>query len=98
MGLWFPPDIIDNFSDFSKENLYNFILKDRFNLGIIKNPIGEEIEIINGGVAEGLIIGGNLSLIVNTLGTPYEIELKDKILFIEEIGEEPYESIECLPS
>ncbi|NMB26912.1 MAG: LD-carboxypeptidase [Tissierellia bacterium] len=84
-------DIIDNFSDFSKENLYNFILKDRFNLGIIKNPIGEEIEIINGGVAEGLIIGGNLSLIVNTLGTPYEIELKDKILFIEEIGEEPYE-------
>ena len=36
------------------------------------------------------LTGGNLSLIVATLGTPYEIETRDRILFIEEIGEEPY--------
>lgn len=83
-------DMVECFDSFSKESLYNFILKDRFDTGIIKNPIGEGIETINGGIVEGPIIGGNLSLIVSTLGTPYEIDLKGKILFLEEIGEEPY--------
>ncbi|WP_080872397.1 S66 peptidase family protein [Oceanobacillus timonensis] len=42
------------------------------------------------GEASGKIVGGNLSLLVQTLGTPYEIGTKDKLLFIEDIGEEPY--------
>lgn len=42
------------------------------------------------GSTEGEIVGGCLSLLVSSLGTPYEIETKDKILFIEDIGEEPY--------
>ena len=37
---------------------------------------------------QGQLIGGNLSLLVTTLGTDYEIDTKDKILFIEEIEEE----------
>jgi muramoyltetrapeptide carboxypeptidase len=35
-------------------------------------------------------VGGNLSLIVTMLGTPYEIDLRGKVLFLEEVGEEPY--------
>ncbi len=35
-------------------------------------------------------MGGNLSLIIATMGTKYEIDAKDKILFIEEIGEPQY--------
>lgn len=50
----------------------------------------EPIELINPGVAEGLIIGGNLSLLVSTLGSPYEINTKNKILFIEEVEELHY--------
>ncbi|MEK4298321.1 LD-carboxypeptidase [Oceanobacillus sp. FSL W8-0428] len=42
------------------------------------------------GEASGKIVGGNLSLLVQTLGTHYEISTKDKLLFIEDIGEEPY--------
>lgn len=42
------------------------------------------------GKASGEIVGGNLSLLVQTLGTPYEIDTKDKLLFIEDVGEEPY--------
>ncbi|MFD1064483.1 S66 peptidase family protein [Oceanobacillus locisalsi] len=42
------------------------------------------------GEATGKIVGGNLSLLVQTLGTPYEISTKDKLLLIEDIGEEPY--------
>ncbi|MBA9025107.1 S66 peptidase family protein [Peribacillus huizhouensis] len=41
------------------------------------------------GEASGLLIGGNLSLLVSTLGTEFEIDTKDKLLFIEDIHEEP---------
>lgn len=56
----------------------------------IENPIKEKIYTIYPGQAEGLLVGGNLSLIVSTLGTRYEINTKNKILFIEEIGEYIY--------
>lgn len=82
-------DMIGNFSDFSRDNLYRAIMNNE-PMGKISNPEGEEIVTINGGIAEGTIIGGNLSLIVDTIGTPFEIDVKGKILFIEEIGEEPY--------
>ncbi|WP_129692155.1 S66 peptidase family protein [Gottfriedia acidiceleris] len=36
------------------------------------------------------ITGGNLTVITSTFGTPYEIDTKGKILFIEDIQEEPY--------
>ncbi|AJY76764.1 S66 peptidase family protein [Paenibacillus beijingensis] len=42
------------------------------------------------GEARGPIVGGNLSLLVSTLGTPYELDTKDALLFIEDIDEEPY--------
>lgn len=47
-------------------------------------------EIYKNGIGEGLITGGNLSLIVASLGTPYEIDTRGKILFIEEVGEPTY--------
>lgn len=42
------------------------------------------------GVCEGTLVGGNLSLITSLLGTPYELDVRDRILFIEEIGERTY--------
>lgn len=41
-------------------------------------------------VVAGPLIGGNLSIVCSTLGTPYEIDTKDKILFLEETEEETY--------
>ena len=38
--------------------------------------------------ATGVLVGGNMSLIVNTIGTPYEISTENKILFLEDIGED----------
>lgn len=54
---------------------------------ILRNPVGEDFKVMIGGNAEGTIIGGNLSLIVSTIGTPYEIDTKGKILFIEDVDE-----------
>ena len=42
------------------------------------------------GDIQGKIVGGCLSLVVSLLGTPYEPDFADKILFIEEVGEEDY--------
>lgn len=50
----------------------------------------EPIETINPGVAMGPIVGGNLSLLTATLGSPYEVDTKNKILFIEEVDEKDY--------
>lgn len=42
------------------------------------------------GISKGKLIGGNLSIISSLMGTPYEIETDDHILFLEDVGESPY--------
>ncbi len=42
------------------------------------------------GTIEGELVGGNLALIYALLGTKYSFDFKDKILFIEDIGENFY--------
>jgi muramoyltetrapeptide carboxypeptidase len=42
------------------------------------------------GNVEGELVGGNLALIYALLGTKYSFDFKDKILFIEDIGENFY--------
>lgn len=42
------------------------------------------------GQAEGLLLGGNLSLLCRLIGTPHLPDLSGAILFLEEIGESPY--------
>ena len=39
---------------------------------------------------EGELTGGNLTLVTSSLGTPFAIETKGKVLFLEEVNEEPY--------
>ncbi len=45
--------------------------------------------VFNEGEAVGELIGGNFTLISQLMGTPYEIDTKGKILFLEDIGEDP---------
>ena len=51
---------------------------------------GKPSRTVVGGVAEGVLTGGNLSLIAATMGTPYEIDTRDAILFIEDVSEKPF--------
>ncbi len=59
-------------------------------LGPLRNPNGEELLGLVGGEACGPIVGGNLSLVASLMGTPYELDTRGKLLFLEDIGEEPY--------
>jgi muramoyltetrapeptide carboxypeptidase len=43
------------------------------------------------GSAEGLMYGGCLSMLVESLGTAYEIQTEETILFIEDLATKPYQ-------
>ncbi len=45
---------------------------------------------INEGKAEGILSGGNLSLLAAMAGTPHAFDFTNKLVFIEEVGERPY--------
>lgn len=50
----------------------------------------EGIVSLVGGKAQGILIGGNLTILTSLLGTPYLPNFAGKILFVEEINEEAY--------
>ncbi|HEX6972207.1 MAG TPA: LD-carboxypeptidase [Limnochordia bacterium] len=60
-------------------------------LGPIEQPpAGPPLVTIVPGRARGPLVGGNLTLIAATLGTPYEIDTRGAILLLEDVGEAPY--------
>ena len=81
---------------FSINNFKNVIMnpQDKFTMFNPEFPEKEgelyQVTTIRSGKASGKLIGGNLSVAVSLMGTPYDIDYDDKIVFFEEIGEEPY--------
>lgn len=82
-------DMIDDFDDFSKQ-CYMKAITSTEPLGFIKNPDGVDIKSLVKGKAKGKIIGGNLALLTAAIGTPYEVDTKGKLFFIEEVEEFTY--------
>ncbi|MED1204071.1 S66 peptidase family protein [Heyndrickxia acidicola] len=56
----------------------------------LENPEGEEIGVLVPGTASGKLVGGNLAVLCSMMGTPFEINTTGKLLFLEDIHEEPY--------
>ena len=50
----------------------------------------DEVRCLRSGTAEGILIGGCLSLLCAALGTPDEPETEGTILFLEDVNEPPY--------
>lgn len=73
----------ESINDFFK--IFSSDYKDR----VLSNS-QSNVMTITGGVAEGVIVGGNLSLICALLGTPYEIDFTGKLVLIEDVDEKPY--------
>ena len=80
----------EDLTDYRKEYVFKALCQ--------QEPIGEIrkanekkwINRIQKGEAEGELTGGNLTLVCASLGTPYEIDTKGKILFLEEVWTEPW--------
>src|SRR5207245_4993244 len=85
-------------SDFIKEDLPEFTLRSFIKTLMSAEPAGriragyqgKTVRVLRRGRASGPLIGGNLSLLCTTLGTPYQPSFKNKILFLEDLDEVPY--------
>jgi muramoyltetrapeptide carboxypeptidase len=53
--------------------------------------VGAEVKGLVEGEAEGVLYGGCLSILVASLGTPYEIKTAGTILFLEDLAAKPYQ-------
>ncbi|WP_195987904.1 LD-carboxypeptidase [Clostridium sp. D53t1_180928_C8] len=82
-------ELIKGLDEYSADYYKRFLFS-KENINEIFNPIGCNLEVISHGIANGQLIGGNLSLVCSSLGTKYEINTKNKILFLEEVDETPY--------
>ena len=56
-----------------------------------KVPLNAGVTGLADGEAEGVLYGGCLSILVASLGTPYEIKTADTILFLEDIAAKPFQ-------
>jgi muramoyltetrapeptide carboxypeptidase len=54
-------------------------------------PLGTGVSGLLDGEAEGYLYGGCLSILVASLGTPYEIKTGGTILFLEDIAAKPFQ-------
>jgi muramoyltetrapeptide carboxypeptidase len=90
------PIVLSSFTDYTQQNLRHALF-DTKPLGKLTNPTESNalrpehpLRTIRGGTATGQLVGGNLSLVTALMGTPYEIETRGRVLFLEDVGEEPY--------
>lgn len=54
-------------------------------------PLNPEATGLVDGKAQGILYGGCLSILVASLGTPYEIETAGTILFLEDVAAKPFQ-------
>ncbi len=54
-------------------------------------PPGSEVKVLLEGSAEGTLYGGCLSMLAASLGTPFEIDTRDTILFMEDVAAKPFQ-------
>lgn len=79
IGAW-------DFTDFNKEHVNAIV----FEGGAGHSIDGTDKTItLAEGKATGKLIGGNLSLLAALAGTGYDNDFKDKLVFIEDVGEKP---------
>ncbi len=55
-----------------------------------KNPDQQPLKTVVGGTCTGELVGGNMALVAFSLGTPWQLDTKGKILFLEDVNEPPY--------
>lgn len=84
-GPMISSNVVDQFDVETKQGFFESLTADR--AYAYSAPEGFPIGTAREGSAKGELTGGNLTVLCASVGTPYEIDTKGKILFIEEIGE-----------
>lgn len=82
-------DMIPEFDSFSEESLLRAVTSSQA-LEAMVPPPGRLPECLVPGIVQGPVVGGNLSLVAATMGTPWELDVQDSILVLEDVDESPY--------
>ncbi|MCX8056798.1 MAG: LD-carboxypeptidase [Ignavibacteria bacterium] len=82
-------DFAGEVNSFTEEVFWRMVTSTK-PFGKLKNPESDRICCLTSGEAKGILLGGNLSLVVSLLGTPFLPKFDKAILFLEEIEEKPY--------
>jgi muramoyltetrapeptide carboxypeptidase len=80
----------DNPSPFVIQSLQKAVMEPVASGSICESYRGTTVSILKPGVASGRLVGGNLSVLCASLGTPFAPRFKDNILFFEDVDEQPY--------
>lgn len=80
----------EDLSDYTKESFFRTLGKAEPAGEIKKVDPKNWITSISKGACEAPVVGGCMTLVCASLGTPYEIDCKDKILFFEDLDTEPW--------
>ena len=90
------PMVLADFTEFT-QTWFRRALFDPQPLGALTAPPDSNrlrpahaLRAIRPGKARGRLTGGNLTLVCSTLGTPFEIDTRGSILFLEDVDEQPY--------
>lgn len=78
-------NMVDSFDEESKDSFFEAINAESDI--VFRNPEVIPVKVLKEGKAEGILVGGNLSLLSASMGTPYEPDTDGKILFIEEVAD-----------
>ena len=82
-------DMAGELDPYTEESFWN-VLTSTQKMGKIPLPGVADADVIRRGTSTGRLMGGNLSLIASLMGSSYQPDFAGAMLFIEEIGEEPY--------
>ena len=77
--------------EFTRRAFFRTVMEAKPAGGISAGYGGKTVCVLRGGVAEGRLVGGNLSLLCASLGSPFAPSFKGKILFLEDTSEKPYQ-------
>ena len=83
------PNFSKNVSKYTEENFWRLITSSK-KVGKLEFPESNKLPNISPGISTGQLVGGNLAVFVSLIGTEFLPDLKDKILFLEDVGEYPY--------
>jgi muramoyltetrapeptide carboxypeptidase len=90
------PVLLSAFSEYSQA-LFRRAMFDAKPLGEVGNPVERNplrpshiVRTIRPGKAAGRLVGGNLTLLAGLMGTPHDLDTSGAILFLEDVGEQPY--------
>ncbi len=84
------PMITSNFYDTPTKNYFLNIFNYNNLIYDLNDVCHKEYCIWNSWDFKGNLVGGNLSIICSTIGTPYEVKFNNNILLVEDVNENPY--------